>query len=63
MLLQSDSHSSSLIDPLMVYLCVLLVGVDGVLGVAGLSVSVTHTASSDTDVFDTVVILQHKYTI
>jgi len=37
---------------------ILLVGVSGVLGVAGLSVSVTHTASSNTDVFDAVVILE-----
>lgn len=40
-----------------------LVGVVGVLGVAGLSVSVTHTASSNTYIFDTVVILQRKYTV
>lgn len=37
---------------------VLLVRVIGVLGVAGVSVSVTHTATSNTDVFDAVVILQ-----
>lgn len=40
-----------------VHICILLVGVDGILGVAGLSVSVTHTASSDADVFDAVVVL------
>lgn len=39
---------------------VLLVGIVGVLGIAGLSVSITHTPSSDADVFDTVVILQEK---
>lgn len=38
----------------------LLVGVIGVLGVAGLGVSITHTASSDADVLDTVVILQNR---
>lgn len=39
----------------------LLVGVIGVLGVAGIGVSVTHTASSNTDVLDTVVILQESH--
>lgn len=36
----------------------LLVRIIGVIGVAGLSVSITHTSSSDADVFDTVVVLQ-----